>query len=332
MLELLRDSQDIFDEIVSAKTSIDSPDEIVSDAEIADELRLMIEGLVQKYETKVRESGCDENLRATRVAELERMLFKLADAIINQAKENAVNDVKNRAYEQIDDILCTEMCDGTFSNAEAARKILQNFIAVYAVTKQALEELPFLQRAQIERAQDDLSEYIEDLIRRIQMVYAYHFDENSMRLIMDLGQGETDSNSDSSAESESESESASSESSEAEIAAISAVAIAAKEDTKKKAAPKSTPAKASKESPKKTATPKATPKKAAPKDSAAKKTPAASKPAKKAKAASAVSSEVSDSADRTPNKRKRNVSSRLRDYDEPIPAPVTAKKARKTQK
>ncbi len=44
----------------------------------------------------------------------------------------------------------------------------------------------------------DTGKYIEDLIRRIQMVHAYHFDEEGMRIIMDIGDDKSEPDNESS--------------------------------------------------------------------------------------------------------------------------------------
>jgi hypothetical protein len=160
MLELLKESQDNFEEIVSSRLSIDSPAELISDSVVSDSLRLIIEKSIQKFYSDIRSSGCDQNLSALRMSQLEIMMFGMGDAIISQAKENAANDVKYRAFEQIDDILCTQMRDGMFSDPESARQLLQSFQTVYNLTKQVLEELPFLQRTHIEKAHDELGDFL----------------------------------------------------------------------------------------------------------------------------------------------------------------------------
>lgn len=193
MMQTLTDCQERFEELVSSRMNLNDMDNIISDTAISSELRLRIENVLVDYERDVRAAGCWDELVTLRLAELERMLFKLGDSIIIQTKENVVNEFKNSAFEQIDEILTSEMCDGTFSDPESARSLLQSFVTVYTLNRQALEELPFLQRVQIERAQDKISEYVEDLIRRIQMVYAYNFDESSMKMIMDLEESDDSS-------------------------------------------------------------------------------------------------------------------------------------------
>lgn len=193
MLQKLNECQTSFEELVSSKMNISKVDDMISDTAISNELRLRVETVVADYTSSIRDAGCWDELIELRSSQLERMLFKLGDSIIIQIKENIVNEFKNVAFEQIDEILCSEMCDGTFSDPESARSLLQSFVTVYAITRQGLEELPFLQRTQIELAQDKLSEYVEDLIRRVQMAYAYHFDETSMRMIMDLEESDTSS-------------------------------------------------------------------------------------------------------------------------------------------
>ena len=197
MMKALNESQSKFEDIVSEKLNIQKRDEMISDTAVSNELRGEIDIIVPMYCKDLQEAGCGADLISLRRDELRRMLFKLGDNIIIQVKENIVNDYKNTAFEQIDEILCSEMSDGTFSDPYSARSLLQSLVTIYAITSESLSALPFLQRTQVESAQDKLSEYIEDLIRRVQMVYAYHFDESAMRLVLDLQADSSDEGTDS---------------------------------------------------------------------------------------------------------------------------------------
>lgn len=138
MLDMFTASQERFEDVVTDALSLDS-DNMTTDAHVANELRLLIEDIVKDFEKSIAALGCDDSLALTLPEHAERILFKLGDSIITQTKENVINECKNMAYEDIDNILCNEMCDGTFSDPESARMLLQNFISVYMLAKETME-------------------------------------------------------------------------------------------------------------------------------------------------------------------------------------------------
>jgi hypothetical protein len=328
MLQILNECQSNFEGITSARMDIRRRDEIVSDTAVSNELRLEVEKVLVAYEEEARESGCWDELVVQRRDELERMLFKLGDSIIIQVQENIVNEYKNNAFEQIDTILVSEMCDGTFADPESARSLLQSFVTVCSMTREALDELPFLHRVPIERAQDKLSEHVEDLIRRIQMVYAYNFNPAAMTLVIDLD-GESDSSGDSddedsevTSDEEEDSEDLSSETEEEDVVAPSKVAV--------KSTKKATPLKSAKATPAKSKA--LTPAKAA---KAKKATPVVKKTVEKTPKARASRAKAKspEPAEGVAGKRKRKPSTKYQDDDEtPSKAngtPAATKKSRK---
>ena len=78
------------------------------------------------------------------------------------------------------------IASGTFAsnNGQDIREILSEAIAIGAVARQTLEDLPFSRRDEIEMAQEDIVLFVEDKIRQVQMSFADN--DDVIECLMDL--------------------------------------------------------------------------------------------------------------------------------------------------
>jgi len=143
----------------------------VTDEEVLYSARIACKHYLKEYADEMADIKLPADLVKERAALLRRMLYRAAENIVSEAVDYYVDNYRNAALEDIDNLLCLGMTSGSLSSEdpEDVRTAVKNIITVNAVSRQALEDLPFTQRESIVAAQADIEAAVLDLIRKVQL-------------------------------------------------------------------------------------------------------------------------------------------------------------------
>ncbi len=154
-----------------SETSFESYEEDVGDDDVLQLCRFAASDMVSAYEDELKEINLPESIISKRVTMLREMVYTAAECAVQDAVTTLVDSVRVAALEDIDTILCLAMGQGVFANAdgEALREMLCEIIAVGAVARQTLEDLPFTRRDEIYDSQECIINCVEGHIRDTQL-------------------------------------------------------------------------------------------------------------------------------------------------------------------
>lgn len=155
----------------TSETSFESYEEEVGDDDVLQLCRFAASDMTAAYEDEMREINLPEAILSKRLAMLSEMAYGAAECAVQDAVCELVENVRVAALEDIDNVLCMGMGQGVFfnPNGEDVRDMLREIIAVGAIARQSLEDLPFSRRDDIENAQEDIVNCVEGQIRDTQL-------------------------------------------------------------------------------------------------------------------------------------------------------------------
>jgi hypothetical protein len=167
-------------------SSFEEYEEDISDDDVLQLCRFAACDLAASYQDEMTEMGLDEKILSERMSVLREMSYSAAECAVADAVKDLVEYVRGSALEDVDDILSMGIASGTFAsnNGQDIREILSEAIAIGAVARQTLEDLPFSRRDEIEMAQEDIVLFVEDKIRQVQMSFADN--DDVIECLMDL--------------------------------------------------------------------------------------------------------------------------------------------------
>ena len=185
LFEILSDAYDSFEEIASSISTCENEDDMVSDHDVLLEMRKLSMTLIDGYIKDLHDISFPPYLVAFYIASLRRMLYKGCDSILKEAITDYLGECRDTALEEIDNIYCLGMTQGTFdgSDVEACRETLQLMILINSEMRDALYDLPFSHEL-IQGVQDDIQEHVQLIIRQVQLQFADKPD--FLEAIMDL--------------------------------------------------------------------------------------------------------------------------------------------------
>jgi len=185
LFETLQEAYDSFDEIASSISTCENEEDMQSDHDVLQEMRKLSMKLIDDYIKDLYDISFPPYLVAFYIASLRRMLYKGCDAILKEAISDYLRDCRDTALEEIDNIYCLGMTQGSFdgTNVEACRETLQLMILLNSEMREALFDLPFSHEL-IEKVQEDIQEHVQQIIRQVQLQFADRLD--FLESIMDL--------------------------------------------------------------------------------------------------------------------------------------------------
>lgn len=202
MLDIMFEAQTTFEEMCDstmANADVDDLPEVLLDEGCMTRIRHVIENLLIAYETELKSKDVCFEMAQQRCAELHRLLFKLAEVVVSDMVDSTVSEMKDAFLEDIDNMICLSMMSGEFKYALAAKECLQNIISKSIVARVSLEALPFSRRVEVEAGQDEIEQFVDDLVRKVQMHHSneetQHF-EQLMNLNMEYSDSDGDDDDD----------------------------------------------------------------------------------------------------------------------------------------
>ena len=158
---------------------------MLSDHDALQEMRKLSMKLIDDYIQDLHDISFPPYLVAFYIASLRRMLYKGCDSILKEAISDFLRDCRDTALEEIDNIYCLGMTQGSFdgTSVEACRENLQLTILLNAEMREALFDLPFSHDL-IEKVQEDIQEHVQQIIRQVQLQFANR--PEFLESIMDL--------------------------------------------------------------------------------------------------------------------------------------------------
>ena len=173
LFEILSDAYDSFEEIASSISTCENEDDMVSDHDVLLEMRNLSMKLIDGYIKDLHDISFPPYLVAFYIASLRRMLYKGCDSILKEAIVDYLQECRDTASEEIDNIYCLGMTQGSFdgSDVEACRETLQLMILINSEMRDALYDLPFSHEL-IQGVQDDIQEHVQLIIRQVQLQFA----------------------------------------------------------------------------------------------------------------------------------------------------------------
>lgn len=173
------DAQSTFEEMADntmANADVDDVPEVLLDEGIMTKMRLLIENLLYEYELELQAKNVSSSNAKQRCDELHRLLFKLAEATVSDMVDITVSEMKDTFLEDIDHMISLHMMTGQFKVALEAKECLQAIISKSLIARVSLEALPFSRRVEVEAGQDEIEQFVNDLVRKVQM---YHCNEST---------------------------------------------------------------------------------------------------------------------------------------------------------
>jgi len=173
LFETLQEAYDSFDEIASSISTCENEEDMQSDHDVLQEMRKLSMKLIDDYIKDLHDISFPPYLVAFYIASLRRMLYKGCDAILKEAISDYLRDCRDTALEEIDNIYCLGMTQGSFdgTSVDACRETLQLMILLNAEMREALFDLPFSHEL-IEKVQEDIQEHVQQIIRQVQLQFA----------------------------------------------------------------------------------------------------------------------------------------------------------------
>jgi hypothetical protein len=189
MLDIMFETQTAFEEVTQRHLDVASAEEALDedmlDEDCMAEMRSSIEDIVLSYETELHDMGIPLYFKTKRSDELRRLLFKLAESTISDGVESFVLELKETVLQEIDNDLVQGMITGDFNDAAKVRESLKQIITDSEIALASLEALPFSRRVDIECAQDEIAQHVEQLVRRIQMHHAHSLEDLTALMTID---------------------------------------------------------------------------------------------------------------------------------------------------
>lgn len=110
-------------------------------------------------------SDLSDQIITLRVSTFRRMLFEAAEAAVTDAVTEWINDCKNSALEDIDNILCMAMTRGAFdgSDIQTTRDVLKAIILINKTTRDALDNMPFPSKPELLEAAQEVGSLNVDI-------------------------------------------------------------------------------------------------------------------------------------------------------------------------
>lgn len=180
LVDVMFGAQSTFEEMADntmASADVDDIPDVLLDEGIMTDMRLIIENLLHAYEVELQAKDVTVLMTKQRCDELHRLLFKLAEVTVSEMVEATVSEMKDAFIEDIDNMICLNMMTGEFKKAAAAKVCLQSIISKSLIARVSLEALPFSRRVEVEAGQDEIEQFVDDLVRKVQM---HHSTENTL--------------------------------------------------------------------------------------------------------------------------------------------------------
>jgi hypothetical protein len=158
---------------------------MVSDHDLLLDMRKLSMKLIDDYIKDLHDISFPPYLVAFYIKSLRRLLLLGCDSILKEAIMDYLTDCKDTALEEIDNLYCIGMTQGSFdgSSVEACRETLQLMILINSEMRDALYDLPFSHEL-IDDVQEDIQEHVQLIIRQVQLQFADQPD--FLEAIMDL--------------------------------------------------------------------------------------------------------------------------------------------------
>jgi hypothetical protein len=159
------------DDSEGSDSSYDSFEEEVGDEDVLHYCRFAANDTAAAYEKEMRDIKLPESLLSQRLNMLNQMMYEAAEGSVAGAVQELVENVRLAALDDIDNIICLGMAQDIFSTNDGSliREVLREVIATGAIARQALDDLPFSRREEIENAKDDIINCVEAQIRDVQL-------------------------------------------------------------------------------------------------------------------------------------------------------------------
>lgn len=193
LLDIMFEAQTTFEELsdfTMANADVDDVPEVLLDEGCMTSMRLIIENLLYGYEKELKTKKLSNEMVKQRCDELHRLLFKLAEVTVSEMVDSTVAEMKDAFLEDIDNMICLSMMSGEFKHALEAKECLQSIISKSIIARVSLEALPFSRRVEVEAGQDEIEQFVDDLVRKVQMHHSneetQHF-EQLMNMDLDYG-------------------------------------------------------------------------------------------------------------------------------------------------
>ena len=157
-----------------ASADVDDVPEVLLDEGIMIRMRLIIENLLHVYNQELQVKDVSEAMVQQRCDELHRLLFKLAEVTVSEMVDATVSEMKVTFLEDIKHMIRSKLLAGQFKQALIAKECLQTILSKSLIARVSLEALPFSRRLEVEAAQEEIEQVVDDLIRKVQL---YHSNE-----------------------------------------------------------------------------------------------------------------------------------------------------------
>ena len=185
LLDIMFQAQANFGEMAEstmANADVDDVPDVLLDEGLMTSMRLVIEDIyVKDFEEELNSKQLTAEMTSRRCDELHRLLFKLAEVTVSEMVEDTVTEMKDAFLEDIDNMICISMMSGDFKQTLGAKECLQQIISKSIIARVSLEALPFSRRVEVESGQDEIEQFVDNLVRKVQMHHSneetQHFEQ-----------------------------------------------------------------------------------------------------------------------------------------------------------